>query len=240
MIRQPCLWLALLCALSCEAPQEHGAAGQLRELRIAPATRARARALHELARSHEPDITPVLQSLARSQEARLHGLQHRFKTEESLSRKIQTRMDADRADRPEQVAIEDALRYTMLIEDHPRGRYDQVARYVLRSLETSGHEVKLVKNYWPKDDTYAGLNCVIAAADGFLWELQFHTIGSLAAIEEGHDLYQVLRLPGTPLSEKRVLFDRLTSRWNWVRVPEGILEPRSVHRTEVLRTHRRP
>ena len=110
----------------------------------------------------------------------------------------------------------------------------------MRSLESQGHQVRLVKNYWPQGDTYAGLNCVLALPDGFLWELQFHTIGSLAAIEEGHDLYEILRLPGTPLTEKQRLFDQLTTRWNWVRIPDGILEPQSVHPKEILRTHRRP
>lgn len=240
VIRQLCLLLVLLPALACEAPRDQRAAEPVQELRIAPETRARADVLHELAKAHEPALTQALQSLTRSQQARLHGLSHRFKTTDSLARKIQTRMDAGQATRPDQVDIEDALRYTILIEDDPKGHYDSVARHVLESLEALGHEVKLVKNYWPRGDTYAGLNCVLAFADGFPWELQFHTIGSLAAIQEGHGLYEVLRLPGTPRGEKQRLFDKLTTRWDWVLVPEGILVPGSVHPKEVLRTHKRP
>jgi hypothetical protein len=66
------------------------------------------------------------------------------------------------------------------------------------------------------------------------WELQFHTVGSLAAKEEGHDLYEEFRLPTTPVREKRRLFDEMVERWNWVRIPDGILEPSSVHPAEKI------
>jgi len=240
MTRNSLLLCVLASLIACHSSRDPSGGEGTQELRIAPESQTHAEALHQGAKEREPDLTRLLQTLARDHGASLHGLEHRLKSVESLARKIQTDVELGKATLPANVVIEDALRYTMLIWDDPRGRYDKVTRTVLRELESRGHQVRLVKNYWPRGDTYAGLNCVLAFADGFHWELQFHTPGSLAAVQEGHDLYEILRLPGTPLTERQRLFDRLTTRWNWVLIPKGILEPKSVHAKEVLRAHKRP
>jgi len=238
--RLSALLLLALCTIACQAQPERSATPSAQTLRIAPATRTRASKILVDARQHEPALTSALQELARSHGARLYGLNHRLKTAPSLERKIQTALLHGKAKAARGVIISDALRYTYLIEDEPAGHYEEAAQAILGELEGMGHKIRLVKNYWPRGDTYAGLNCNLAFPDGFRWELQFHTIGSLAAVQEGHDLYDVLRLPTTALPKKRSLFDRLTQRWNWVLIPKGILEPPLVHATEVQRLHKRP
>ncbi len=37
-------------------------------------------------------------------------------------------------------------------------------------LERSGHSVQRVKNYWPADDNYSGINSILKAPDGLEWD----------------------------------------------------------------------
>ncbi len=239
-LRLSALLLLALSLFACHAAEPARSGSATLDLSIAPETRARAAEILEVARAREPGLTQELQALAIREQVRLHGLQHRLKTQKSLARKIQTYLVQGKAASLSEVVINDSLRYTFLIEEEPPGHYNQVARTILSTLESSGYRVIQVKNYWPRGDSYAGLNCVLLFSDGFPWELQFHTMGSLVAKQEGHELYKTMRLPTTGRRERRRIFDRLTERWNWVLIPEGILVPLSVHSTEVLKKYSRP
>jgi hypothetical protein len=107
-------------------------------------------------------------------------------------------------------------------------------------LEKEAHVVIQVKNYWPKGDDYSGVNVTLRSPDDFFWEVQFHTLGSLAAREEGHPLYERIRLPETPITERRSLFDRLVARWDWVAIPKDILRDGALHEEEVILLLPRP
>lgn len=200
---------------------------------------ARAEELLELGWAIEPDLTRWLVTGTDRLDLQLFGLLNRVKSQESLERKIQAMMLAQGLP-ADDVVIEDVLRYTLLVADEPPGTYNDVVRDVLARVERRGHSVTKVKNYWPAGDAYSGINCVLAAPEGLRWELQFHTVGSLAAKDEGHDLYEMFRSPTTPLRERRRLFDEMVERWSWVRIPQGILEPNSVHSREEIILRPRP
>ncbi len=218
------------------APQ---AAAEPEEFRISPEATAQADRLLEQASRVEPHLTTLLEVGAERLDVHLYGLQDRVKERDSLARKIQTQM-LDSGLPADEVEISDVVRYTVLLDDHPAGDFDATAADILRRAADRGHEVMQVKNYWPAGDTYSGVNCVLRSPVGLLWELQFHTIGSLAAKDEGHHLYEELRLPTTPLDRKRELFDRLTERWSWVSVPEGVLVEHSLHEREEIILRSRP
>ncbi|MDX1644744.1 MAG: hypothetical protein R3244_10350 [Thermoanaerobaculia bacterium] len=209
------------------------------ELEISSAARQRAAELLALAGSIEPRLTTRLVALTDELEVDLWSLEHRLKSRASLERKLQTAA-LESGVGVERVVVDDALRYTVLIEDEPAGRYDRIAAEILRRLEGDGYPVLEVKNYWPPGDIYSGVNCVLAAAEGLRWELQFHTIGSVAAKSEGHDLYEEFRLPQTRLDRKRRIYDRLLDRWSWVEIPAGVLEPGSLHTREEIILRGRP
>ena len=179
-------------------------------------------------------ITPTLEYLTLVRDGRLQGLENRLKSRDSLIRKIYTRWDKDRSISPDEVSIDDAVRYLIVLNDEPPGHTDDAIREILTILEGVGHRVERIKNYWPRGDDYSGINGVLKAPNGVLWELQFHTDGSVEAKGRVHPIYEVYRLPSTPIDEKRQLFDEMAGVWEDVAVPEGILEPLSLHPKEEI------
>lgn len=198
----------------------------------------KAKALVAHATRIEPQVTPLLISLAKAHGGEMVKLEFRLKTLDSTARKIRKLMSRGRA--AADVRIDDALRYTMRVDDDPPGAYVAAAKATLADLEAKGHEVQYVKNYWPEDDNYSGINSVLKDTTGLFWELQFHTTASLAAQHDTRPLYEEMRLVKTPLERKRALFDAATKRWNEVAVPEGVLEKGAIHPNDQVRERPRP
>ena len=180
-------------------------------------------------------ITPALKFLTLRRGGELVGLEDRLKTRQSVTRKLNARIAEDPAAPLVRLRIEDAVRYTIVIEDNPLGHHDESIHEILEIMDGVGHDVSWVKNYWPKADDYSGVNAVLMAPNGTLWELQFHTPQSLATKDKTHTLYEEYRLPSTPLERKQELFEKMAALWEDVPVPQGILEPGSLHETEEVR-----
>lgn len=187
------------------------------------------------ARAAEVWITPALTYLTRERGGELEGLENRLKSRSSLTRKLSTRTAEYPDTLLERMLVEDAIRYTIVIEDQPQGHHDRSIHEILAILSGVGHEIGWVKNYWPPGDDYSGVNCVLRAPNGTFWELQFHTPQSLAAKQQTHELYEEYRLDSTPLERKRELFETMTEVWKTVPVPVGILESGSLHASEQIR-----
>lgn len=196
--------------------------------------------LADQAAAEEPQITATVRAIAGAEGATLEGLSHRLKSRRSLRRKIALRA----ATHPDLSVIHpdivDALRYTAVIRDRPRGRYVAATREMLADLESAGYVVVRVKNYWPRGDNYSGVNAVLRAPSGLQWELQFHTPQSVALRDLWHSSYERLRDPTTPAGERRRLFRRMSEPWNHVRVPSGALRPGALHRREQMRRYASP
>ena len=185
-------------------------------------------------------ITPSLRYLTEVRGGRLEGLENRLKKRDSLVRKIYTRWSEDRSVEPSDIAIDDAVRYLLVIDDTPPGHTDRSIREILTIMGGIGHSIVQIKNYWPRGDDYSGINSVLVAPNGTTWELQFHTEQSLGAKNRVHPLYEVYRLPETPIVTKRELYEEMAEIWEEIPIPEGILEPGSLHPKEEIIQHPPP
>jgi hypothetical protein len=206
----------------------------------APTVESLADDLMAQAREAEPSVSAELEAVAESAPAELAGLEHKFKKRDSLIRKIRSYLARDPELTVGEVRITDALRYTLLIEDDPRGLHLRTVREVVDRFETDGHTVVEMKNYWPRGDDYSGINSVFQAPNGLDWELQFHTPGSYRTAKGNRTPYEKMRLTTTPPDEQRRLYDQMVATWEGVAIPEGILEPGAIHERAIIRKREPP
>lgn len=200
----------------------------------------RASQLTQRAAAVEPSVTPELVKLAGELGGEMIKLEYRLKTRESTLRKLRN-IHAEEPKTPiAQLELDDSLRYTMAFADEPPGHHVASIRRVLTALEAQGHEVTLLKNYWPKGDNYSGVNSILRHSSGLLWELQFHTPQSIETQQATRDQYEELREAKTPMERKRELFDEMARAWDQVPIPEGILVPQALHPRDEIRDRPRP
>lgn len=204
------------------------------------AAEARAQELVARATALEPSVTPAVKQLAAEVDGEMFKLEYRLKTAESTLRKLRLELKEQPELDLSTFTLGDSLRYTMVVEDAPPGHYVAAVHDTLAKLEARGHAVVKVKNYWPRDDNYSGINTVLRAPEGLPWELQFHTPASLQVQADTREQYEELRLQATPLERKRALFDAMTDAWNEVPLPRGILEPSALHAHEQIKRRDRP
>jgi hypothetical protein len=186
------------------------------------------------AAEHEPKVSAILQGVAASLGGTMAGFEHRLKKRDSMLRKIRTILAKDPAGGLARVVIDDALRYTLQVEDTPPGNHATAIRAAFAALEQAGHKVVKVKNYWPRGDNYSGVNAVLEAPDGLPWELQFHTAESFRIKDRDHELYEEMRLDETPVERKRVLYHQLAAPWEIVPIPKDLLTPGALHKAEEI------
>lgn len=173
-----------------------------------------------VAAEYEPAVTKELQTYEDDQ-AKLVALDHRFKSQESLARKILLNAHTEEISLEEAAEdISDVLRYTMCIEPDV---YVSKATDVLKSLEDKGYTVVKFKNKWD-GDTYKGLNTLLKYPDGIVFELQFHTPESYEVYNKTHEYYEIARAEDSTEEQveeatriRRELNEGLT-------IPEGALE----------------
>ena len=188
----------------------------------------------------EPTLTPALVEMAETRGGKMFKLEYRLKSEKSTRRKIHKIVTENPGLALDAVEIDDTVRYTMILEDTPPGHHNDSIRDILAAFEGKGHQVVKVKNYWPRNDNYSGVNSVLRAPDGLAWELQFHTSASVENNGKTRDMYEELRLVDTPLARKQELFDMMSATWEAVPIPQGILQPGSLHATEQIIDRPRP
>lgn len=200
----------------------------------------RAHQLVERATAIEPTVTPALVALAEAKSGEMYKLEYRLKSFESTKRKLEKEHLDDPSVPYAKMDLDDTLRYTMRFEDDPPGHYVASVKEVLSALEGQGHAVVVLKNYWPPDDNYSGVNSILRHESGLLWELQFHTQKSLEVQADTRDWYEELRNVDTPLERKRELYDLMTAAWSKVPIPKDVLEPHLLHAQEEIRDRDRP
>jgi hypothetical protein len=220
--------LGLACATSAPpvspAPAAVGSPLATRSSSVADPFELAARRLRARAEAHEPATTATMQRLAEAAGGHLHKLEYRLKTVASAARKLRKR--AVEAGTPAgEAALDDMLRYTLVVEDRPAGHHLATIRAVLGRLEAEGHRPVRLKNYWPRGDNYSGVNGVLEAPDGLRWELQFHTPASIEVQAATRADYERLRALSTPIEARRGLFRRMAEAWAAVPIPTGLLEP---------------
>ena len=168
----------------------------------------------------EPTITANLTKVAEQNGGKLIELENRFKSQESLTRKIadRTLQNADKLVEkgvPRNQAIQkamqtqvedtnDALRYTVTLS---KEKYTENVNQTLAALQKQGYKVEHTYDGWklkgtPNDSGYRGLNVTLKSTNGQVFESQFHTPESFANKTAGHVLYEEARSPLTSPTRK--------------------------------------
>lgn len=186
------------------------------------------------AQQNEPRVTRLIQDLATHNGGTTEGLQFRFKKPSKIKEKID-RKGFGQGDPREW--IDDALRYTIIF--HPADYAAQV-QDVLYGIQEAGFGIFEESNSWFRGDPYSDLKYVFTAPSGLHFEVQFHTQESLDLKERTlHRLYEEFRDTNTPLARRQELFDIMSSYWDEVEIPPGVLDyPQERHymRPAAMRT----
>ncbi|HEX4106886.1 MAG TPA: ADP-ribosyltransferase [Solirubrobacteraceae bacterium] len=201
-------------------------AAQLRFL-----ARAKARQLINAAKEVEPKVTSDLKGLAKSRGGHLVGLEYRFKTEESLARKLEDRARTTvssagpkKAVNAEAAKVNDSLRYTMIM---PSAKYKALADGVGQEMKALGYQPGNAWDAWASSRTYKGHNLTFTATadDGttkVLFELQLHTKDSFGTKQKIHGMYEEARAATTTPTRRAELDTAMAEQWKEVKVPAGL------------------
>lgn len=160
----------------------------------------KAKSVFNTAKKAEPKISKMMKSLEVNG-AQLEGFNHRFKSEDSIARKISTNLygsvSVDAIDNAAS-SINDSLRYTLLLDED---KYMTQMYESLYKLTNEGYQVYSMNNSWG-NPIYQGLNTTLFSPDGIVFELQFHTAASFKTKEFlNHQFYEIFRSPLAGLSE---------------------------------------
>ena len=169
------------------------------------------------AKTAEPSVTADMMSLTTGAQ-HLEGLEHRMKTEQSLSRKIaQDAEDKHMTQEEAASCIGDVLRYTMILSED---EYQSAVPEKMSLLEQKGYEVVKFRNAWG-GKFYQGVNVQLKNADGVPVELQFHTPQSYAIKQASHAVYEIRR-SAEATAEEIAAATKASLRYNaMVCVPDG-------------------
>lgn len=157
------------------------------------------------AKSNEPAITQFLKSIATDNNAKLAGLENKFKTLKSLTRKLMDSVETRENQSLERQSkkIDDSLRYTIILQPD---EYKTGYQSILSLIEGKEFRIQNIWNAWgmerTTDDTgYRGINVTIISSQNQKFELQFHTEESFRLKTETHNFYEERRNP--KISRKR-------------------------------------
>lgn len=175
------------------------------------------------AKVDESYITKDLTEIALLSNVELSGLDYRLKNVDSLTRKVVRK--AQKEDLPIRNASEqitDKIRYTyVLSEENFTKKYFEISNI----LKEKGYKIIRVKNTFKDGVTYKGINTLLEADKGVIFELQYHTDMSLKIKEnELHKIY-----------EKQRVLDKIKDKDKWdelemlmIKVSERINNPENV------------
>jgi hypothetical protein len=175
----------------------------------------------EEAKEQEPAVTQMVTKLADQHGGEMWGLEYKFKTAESMSRKIESRVNQKGLPVEEAAdEITDALRYTVVFEDED---YVPALRAMKSQLEEQGwvkYDEKW-KNYFASQGSYQGYNAIYVNKEtGYRFELQYHTPQSKEASFNGHTLYEKWRVSEDG-QQKSTLYKQMVDLWVNVSKPPG-------------------
>jgi hypothetical protein len=186
-----------------------------------------ARYLHEDAAAFESELTPLIQNFVEDSGGQMYGLDHRLKTEQSITSKINRDVAEDGAP-PEMAAlgISDLVRYTALFD---AGDLVDKANELQGKLEEAGwnqYDHKW-KNFFTSSGAYRGYNTVYENDQGQRFEFQFHTPESMEIKDKAHALYERFReMPRSP--ERTAMEERCVALWQDFQPPDNWTDLRGV------------
>lgn len=201
-----------------------------------------AKNLLKQAEKNEPPITEDLQKIVSDVKAEMVGLEHRFKTEESLTRKISDESAksaksfvdfgysideaVEKSIKRQSARNNDALRYTFLF---PFEKYVFGFRQSLQKLKQNGFKVPENKiwNAWKNigtvfDKGYRGINITLISSRKQIFELQFHTRASYELKTETHSFYEESRQKQTSHERKVEIAEIIIGLAEKVKLPKRV------------------
>lgn len=186
-----------------------------------------AQALLAEAKKHEPNITKDLQIIASTKGAKMVNLEERFKSKDSLSRKLLDTATAFNIP-INKIASKnnDTLRYTFVFETE---KYAIGFAKTLSALKQKGYEVpsRKIWNAWKQADTdddkgYRGINIMVISSQKQKFELQFHTLESFLLKTKTHGLYKEARSLNVSKQRKAEIKQQQIRMAKKVKRPQGI------------------
>lgn len=159
--------------------------------------------------------------------AKMIGLENKFKTEESLARKL-----FDIADISSQTietvgeTINDVLRYTFILSVE---NYSDIFQQAIEMLWKNGYYVpeNRIWNAWKNigkkiDKGYRGINITVISSQKQIFELQFHTVESYQLKSEMHDLYKESRKKETSMERRKEIKQIFVKAAGKIQIPDGV------------------
>lgn len=179
--------------------------------------------------AHEPKITETLRTVVENTGHELSGIEHRIKTPESYTRKINNEAAASRLAHTGFTYEEaysyatsrmyDTVRYTALTDSEKFTESYNKAVYNLRKM---GYTISRVKNsITDTNAVYRGVNIVVTTPDDFNFELQFHTPESLEVKNKNHLLYEEARKSTTSSEKRKELEYQMKKFASGLKAPKG-------------------
>lgn len=179
------------------------------------------------AAENEPQITADLQKIAPEISAEIVGLENKFKTDESLTRKILNAVKINQQSLEEiSETINDALRYTFILSPE---NYTKGFHRAIEMLWEAGYFVpeRRIWNAWKNfgtefDRGYRGINITVISSQKQIFELQFHTADSYRLKNETHHFYEEIRDKNISVEREKELVKVMKEKASAVNRPEGI------------------
>lgn len=205
----------------------------MENFKIRKETRRLAEELIKQAKDNEPEITADLHNIAKEISAEIIGLENKFKSEESLIRKLLLLANKDKNNQSVRQKLEkfarrnnDVLRYTFIFQDD---KYEQGFHNAIKKLEQEGFLIprNRIWNAWEtaemaRDTGYRGINVTVISSQKQRFELQFHTAESFRLKTETHHLYEELRNLKTFDERRKEIIKEILKLAKQIEHPEGI------------------
>lgn len=183
-----------------------------------------ARSVAKRAEKVEPGTTGTVKSAIESAGGRMDGLDYRLKTPASLKRKILKKsIEKGISVKAAAKEIADAVRYTGVIPEPPKGNYAKTIKTVIKDLEKQGMTITEIETHWKRGDAYNGVHITANAKNGTKVEIQFHTEASLAAKGKTHEIYERAREVGISPEERARLTREMIKIADQSPIPSGAI-----------------
>lgn len=148
--------------------------------------RARAETMLRQMRGAEKAVTPLLVQSTSNSGGYMVGLENKFKTSESLTRKLQKEMQEQKVPL-KSVRIGDSLRYTAVYNpENLVENYQQVSNELIQK----GFTQSRCTNSFGSSGAYQGINTNWIDSKGHEFEIQFHTPESFRIKSANHLIYK--------------------------------------------------
>lgn len=178
--------------------------------------------LFQRAETVGPKVTRDMQNVAKLVGGKMAGLDFKYKSEDSLARKLRDKYWDKANGNASRAAdmVTDSLRFTILLSPMEFTHDVSQAIYAFQEL---GYKITSEENSWQSGDAYSGLHYGLEYQDIAI-ELQFHTAQSYDVKQnKTHKILEEFRKPSTPMKRKQELWDVMTKYYEDVQIPKDVL-----------------